>query len=51
MPAKCPQCGGMCRVDSSKRAGTVQVQYVQCVACRARRRQVVPASAVWRRSK
>jgi hypothetical protein len=50
MPAsKCLRCGGRCRVESSKRAGPAQVQYVECQSCRQRRRQVVPAEAVWRR--
>ena len=51
MPAKCPRCSERLRVCSSKRAGASQVQYVECLSCRHRRRQVVPAENVWRRSK
>lgn len=51
MPAKCPKCQERLRVCSSKRAGPVQVQYVECLSCRLRRRQVVPAENVWRRSR
>jgi hypothetical protein len=39
------------RVDSSKRAGPNQVQYVECQSCRERRRLIVPATQVWRRKK
>jgi hypothetical protein len=50
MPAsRCPKCGGRCRVESSKRAGPAQVQYVECQSCRQRRRRVVPAEFVFRR--
>jgi ssDNA-binding Zn-finger/Zn-ribbon topoisomerase 1 len=51
MPASCQKCGGRLRVESSKRAGDRQVRYVECQKCRERRRQVVPADSVWRRTR
>jgi DnaJ-class molecular chaperone len=51
MSAKdCPRCGGRCRVESSKRAGPAQVQYVECQQCRKRGKRLVAADQVWRRA-
>jgi hypothetical protein len=47
---KC-NCGERMKVDSSRRAGELQVRYLECPRCKARRRQVVEADQIWRRKK
>jgi hypothetical protein len=39
------------RVESSKRAGSAQVQYLECRGCKHRRSRVVDAAHVWRRKR
>lgn len=37
------------RVDSSRRCGDLQLQYLECVRCAARRSRVVDRAEVWPR--
>jgi hypothetical protein len=50
MPTRC-RCGERMKVDSSRRAGGLQVRYLECTRCKARRREVVDADQVWRRKR
>lgn len=37
------------RVETSRRSGSVQLQYLACRECHARRSRAVPADTVWQR--
>ena len=45
--AKCRSCGERMRVDSSRRCGDMQIQYVACTQCEERRKREVPISEIW----
>lgn len=48
-PAECPKCGARMRVETSRRNGSVQLQYLACRECHARKSRAVPTSQVWQR--
>jgi transcription elongation factor Elf1 len=48
--AECPRCGCRMRVETSRRAGEFQLQYLACRNCGGKARRAVKARDIFRKA-